>query len=189
MGWFEGWSPNPCHWEITLNACVCSVQGQHDGVQVCRGTEKHREVLWHGNNSSDWQHGIWQVLYPKSCTVAFKIANLFVVAYVGTGKNFTQINMSPRKGSFQKEGRLPSIMFEGIFVSFLGNTFYWDRYGKAPKHTSEWFFPISLPWNRSQISQNQSPFTYLPQSLQQIPIASCPLPNLLAWWASTIVTQ
>ena len=55
--------------------------------------------------------------------MAFKIANLFVVAYVSTGKNFTEINMSPIKGPFQKEGSLPSIIFEGIFVRFLRSTF------------------------------------------------------------------
>lgn len=74
--------------EMTLNACVCSVQGQRNGVQICRGTEKHREVLWHGNNLWDWKHGIWQLLYPRSWTVAFTRLPIYLLLHMLAWKEF-----------------------------------------------------------------------------------------------------
>ena len=154
MGWFEGWSPNPFLHRKWPSTPACAVSKVNTTVSKYAGERRNIEKSF-GDTSSDWQHGIWQVLDPRSCNYWPSRLPIYLLLHMSS-----EINRSPKKRLFRKEGSLPSIIFEGIFVSFLGSTFDWDRYGKAPKHTSEWFFSVSLTRNLSQISQNKSPFTY-----------------------------
>ena len=149
-------------------------------VQCPRSTQRCPNMQGNGETSRSplaWQQFVGLEAWDLTITWSkimncglHKITNLFVVAYVSTGKNFK------RKVVFQAS------CLKGYSLVFWGVPFAEKGMAKRQSiHLSDFFL---FHWPEISVKFPKINPIYIPQSLQQIPIASCPLPNVLAWWAS-----